>query len=196
MAIPRVGEIKTAKELGRKGRTTKFIWRICIDCGKGKWVQCVRDKPLRIRCIQCTRNQIGARHRGQYNPNWKGGRKNAEGYIRVWLQPDNFFYSMTDKKGYVLEHRLVMAKYLQRCLLPWEVIHHKNSIKDDNRLENLELLPTNRQHLPSMLWQRELVKRDSQIQQLAKRVTLLEAESATLRHQLEEIVTQKQMELW
>jgi len=77
---------------------------------------------------------------GEASPSWKGGRSiDAKGYVRIMLFPDDFYFPMASKIGYVLEHRLVMAKSLGRILQDWEIVHHKNGLKNDNRIENLEL---------------------------------------------------------
>lgn len=43
------------------------------------------------------------------------------------------------KDGQIFEHVFVMSNYLKRPLTKGETVHHKNGIKHDNRIENLEL---------------------------------------------------------
>jgi len=44
-----------------------------------------------------------------------------------------------DKYGRILEHVLVMGNHLVRPIKKDETVHHKNGIRCDNRIENLEL---------------------------------------------------------
>ena len=83
---------------------------------------------------------------GPRSISWKGGRQkdNRDGYILVWVESHPSARKVTNSSsggGYVLEHRLVMEKHVGRYLRPDEDVHHRNGIKDDNRIENLELMP-------------------------------------------------------
>jgi hypothetical protein len=74
------------------------------------------------------------------HPRWKGGRHVAvNGYVQIVVPLDDPLMVMADARGRVYEHRLVMARYLARPLLPEETVHHRNGEKQDNRLSNLEL---------------------------------------------------------
>lgn len=71
---------------------------------------------------------------------WKGGRfETDQGYVWVWVDPADPLSVVRDGRGYVLEHRLVMARSLGRPLTRIETVHHINNDPGDNRLENLQL---------------------------------------------------------
>ncbi len=67
-----------------------------------------------------------------------------------------------DTSGRVLEHRIIFEQKLGRYLLPFESVHHKNGMKSDNRIENLELWakvqPTGARVEDFVKWAREVLK--------------------------------------
>lgn len=135
--MPTIGTIIRSREINRNG-SRKYIWKACLDCGKERWIRLSGEKPLSIRCSHCSnkKNQQGKNH-----SRWKGGKIiTQEGYVLIWTESISAFALMRNRQGYIPEHRLVMAKHLDRCLESWEIVHHKNHIRNDNRIENLELL--------------------------------------------------------
>ncbi len=138
---PKLGMIKKASELGYISKSNKVIWAACEDCGKGRWVQLRNGKPTHPFCYSCAKKKSRA-------PGWKGGRHHDPlGYMIVRIYPDDPYYPMVKFNGYVLEHRLIVAKSLGRCLLKSEIVHHNNGIRDDNRIENLTLTPSAGAHM-------------------------------------------------
>lgn len=76
---------------------------------------------------------------GPGGPHWKGGRTKSHGYAYIWLSPDDPMIGMAHKSGYVVEHRLNMARKLGRPLLPTETVHHIDGDKTNNSPANLQL---------------------------------------------------------
>lgn len=144
---------------GKRGRPScddcsvmRHDWeRTCLECGKeyrsrGGNKRCPMCKyyemkkpcpscgvlihPKSKTCLKCS----AIVRRGADHPAWRGGKTMINGYV-LTSAPDH----PRVRSGYVLEHIIVMEKKLGRYLLSGENIHHLNGVKNDNRLENLEL---------------------------------------------------------
>lgn len=114
-----------------KNKTKKKKYRVwaiyyekdCLYCGS----RCVLPTKKRKYCTSDCAN-LAIRKFGKDHPRWKNGKAQiASGYVLIKI----------GYKKYMFEHRLKMQKHLGRKLLKTEIIHHKNGIKNDNRISNL-----------------------------------------------------------
>lgn len=78
-----------------------------------------------------SKKKLSKNRMGQNNPNWKGGEI---------TKPDGRKMTYIGNGRYRYKARVVIEKYLGVTLTSNEVIHHKNKIKHDDSIENLEII--------------------------------------------------------
>jgi hypothetical protein len=101
-----------------------------------------RKKELHFCCDICDLNYSLKNNLPVKDDSWPGVRRiSKEGYVRVYLRELS-----VEKRVIMPEHQYVMEKNLGRKLKKGECIHHKNGIRDDNRIENLELIENRKIH--------------------------------------------------
>lgn len=65
-------------------------------------------------------------------------RKTRQRLMTRYERPDGYVMVWVDGR-WRMEHRVFMEEHLGRPLFPYENVHHLNAVKNDNRMENLEL---------------------------------------------------------
>lgn len=180
--MPELGEIVLASKIGYGSPRHYVIFVECSQCHRQYWRRLDTHQNAinkEVVCKHCSNKVTAKWCRGEVHHSWKGGRRKQGGkgenqYIGVKLQPTDFFYPMATKSGYVMEHRLVMARHLKRHLLPWEIVHHRYGNRTDNRLENLELISCQGKHNTAV--QRQLNQLTKKIIELEIEITILKGE--------------------
>jgi hypothetical protein len=121
-----------------KGISNK-TFHLCALCYRNKREN---DDPIYKEKVRIAKFKSRRKSRGQ-DPNAPiMKRRNGEGS----LDKNGYFQitrlghpNCTSKTGRIAEHTFIMSEHLGRPLTKFESVHHKNGVRHDNKIENLEL---------------------------------------------------------
>lgn len=107
------------------------------------WVEKHRNKIIGRLCSVegCEEGHCAKGYCGKHYYKWKTyGDPLYSKSLKLIYNRDGYTLRYDRVKGRLeTVHRAVMAEHLGRTLESYETVHHKNGIRDDNRIENLEL---------------------------------------------------------
>jgi hypothetical protein len=131
---PRQGRLETNEWCSRQCfYKSHRVYMACQTCGKEFYY--LKGKPRK----HCSRKCWDGSEK--HPSNFKGDKHiSGKGYVYIYV-PDHPYVKDHPYKR-VAEHRLVMEQMLGRYLYPWELVHHKDTIKAHNDPDNLELWVT------------------------------------------------------
>lgn len=125
-------EVPKSDHRVKEGKKIRFCSKPCMGIGTrtGEIRKCLycKNEFYSTRTVFCSQD-CARKYRVQ---NYKHKTYMENGYIVE-------YHNGYNKKGNVKQHRRIMEEYLGRKLAADEVVHHKNGIKTDNRIENLEV---------------------------------------------------------
>ena len=115
--------------------------KVFFKSGRKSYKRWEQTKFCSLSCYQSQRKGVSrpymwGRFLAEKSSNWRGGRYKSDGYVWVYC-PE---HPTAKDKRYVLEHRLIVEKFLGRYLKKAEFVHHKDGKRDNNKLNNLVLL--------------------------------------------------------
>ena len=172
---PKGGRFKTNKWCSKQcWYASHRVYTKCLTCGKEFYY-------LKKRIVRkyCSRKCYGG---NQIHPSNFRGEKHTtgKGYVDIYV-PDHPYVKDHPYKR-VPEHRLVMEKKLGRYLYPWELVHHKDTIKSHNDPDNLELWVRNHHN-------------GSRVDEIyTEEISTLRAENTQLRTRLTQL--ESDLEMW
>jgi hypothetical protein len=131
----RFGRLLVIEEAEYKKNNGKY-WKCKCDCGNEKKIRVHSLRSGLTQSCGCLKSDLARKRTGVNHWGWKGGRSEIKtGYVYI----HNPQHPNSGLSGRLPEHVFVMSESLGRPLQKGECVHHINGVRNDNRIENLEL---------------------------------------------------------
>ena len=102
-----------------------------------EWTQQQIADEMGVR--QATISQVLSQQGLPTQAHRRGVMLTGDGYVREGVDHTDPYFSMANRAGYILQHRLVVARALDRPLTDTETVHHIDGNPRNNDLGNLQL---------------------------------------------------------